>query len=483
MANIKQYMKKVLIIIDGKIATKLLNKIISVNNNYNHYDIIYMDDSIIPDNVPFNFLFYKFDPTSYSKISFLLNKEIYQDILVSLNSKEESIATIDNINLIQKNTNITLYDQWDLNLKYTNIKYYRAFDILANGLVEQLPNIPVFAQNIGLRQGEIMEIKIPFGSNFAYRYIGSIAQKNWRIVALYRDNKLLFIKPTLVLKPNDVIIVVGKPDVLTHVYNAISKLKKQFPMPFGSNIYLYLDMYIQTLKDILNIIEDIKILHKRLDNKKLIIKITRPTTANDINTILEKFNNVENLTIDIDYHDLGIEDILSQDKIKYDIGLIVIAGLLIKKEKNIKILLDIKLPILKLGKENIISLKHSLILLNDEHLYEQIAPVLFDISNQLKIKPRILDIDPIEDGDRSHLISHINNLSKIFNQNIILVQERSNPIKQLKKEKNILQILPLQSEMFDKRTISFFTTNSDLLSFDFNNINQILIPVIDDLNK
>ena len=44
-------------------------------------------------------------------------------------------------------------------------------------MVEKLPNVPVLAQNIGLKQGEIMEIRIPFGSSYAYRYIGSIEQK------------------------------------------------------------------------------------------------------------------------------------------------------------------------------------------------------------------------------------------------------------------------------------------------------------------
>ena len=95
-------------------------------------------------------------------------------------------------------------------------------------MVEKLPNIPVLAQNIGLRQGEIMEIRIPFGSAYAYRYIGSIEQKQWRIFGLYRNHKMIDIKPSLVLKPNDVILVIGKPDVLMQVYNVIGKHKVNF---------------------------------------------------------------------------------------------------------------------------------------------------------------------------------------------------------------------------------------------------------------
>jgi len=35
--------------------------------------------------------------------------------------------------------------------------------------------------------------------------------------------------------------------------------------------------------------------------------------------------------------------------------------------------------------------------------------------------------------------------------------------------------------MFKKRKIKFFSTDSDLLSYDSHKFNQVLIPVIDDL--
>lgn len=224
-------MKNVLVILDGKIAKYLVKRMIALNNNSNQYDIVYNDDSIFSDQLPSNFTLYKFDPTSHSKLKFVLDKALYQDALVALDTKEDTIAVIANIRMKYRDLNFAVFDQWDLDLNDKNIKYYRSNDILSNGLVEQLPNIPVFAQNIGLRQGEIMEIKIPFGSTYAYRYIGSIGQKNWKIVALYRNEKLINIKPSLIIKPSDIIIVIGKPDVLIQVYNAISKSSTQFPMP------------------------------------------------------------------------------------------------------------------------------------------------------------------------------------------------------------------------------------------------------------
>lgn len=477
-------MKNVLLILDGKVGKTLLERTISLNNNINQYDIVYNDDKLIKDiNIPSNFVLYKFDPTSYSKILFVLKKVMYQDALVVLSTKEEAIAVCKNIRRVYSELYFTVYDTWGLDLEDKNINYYRANNILANGLVELLPNIPVFAQNIGLRAGEIMEIKIPFGSTYAYRYIGSIGQKEWKIVALYRNQQLVPVKASLILKPNDIIVIVGKPDVLIQVYGAISKTTTQFPMPFGKNLYLYIDMFIQSKDEILNAIEDVKVLHKRMKNKDLIVKITRVTTVEMLNTIKFALSHSHNTIVDIDYHNIGIYKVLQDDKNRYDIGMIVLTRSLLRYKDTIKNILSLKIPIFKTGYENISSLKNTLVLLHEDKLYEQISPILFDISNQLKITPKILNIDPIGDKKRENLILHLKNLSKIFNQNIIVIEEEKNPIKRLEKEHNILQILPLRYDMFEKRFMKFFTTNSDLLSFDTNRYNQILIPVVDDIIK
>lgn len=477
-------MKNVLVILDGKIAKYLVKRMIDLNNNLNQYDIVYNDDSIFSDPLPSNFTLYKFDPTSYSKLKFVLEKAPYQDALVALATKEDTIAVVSNIRMKYSDLNFAVYDQWDLELNDKNIKYYRSNQILSNGLLEQLPNIPVFAQNIGLREGEIMEIKIPFGSTYAYRYIGSIGQKNWKIVALYRNEKLINIKPSLIIKPNDIIITIGKPDVLIQVYSAISKSSIQFPMPFGKNIYLYIDMFIQSKEEILDAIEDCKILHQRLKNSKLIVKITRPTDIGSLSEVKFNLLSIENIKIEMDYYNLGIHKILKADKIKYDIGMVVLTQSLLEHKEAIKDIIHLKLPIFKIGSENISSLKNSLLLLGENRLYEQISPIFFDISTQLKIMPKVLDIDPIGDKNRDNLLGHLQNLSKIFNQNTNIVSEKdSNPIERLKKEHNVLQILPLKEEMFQKRRIKFFSTDSDLLSFDNYKFNQILMPVVEDLEN
>lgn len=351
-------------------------------------------------------------------------------------------------------------------------------------MVEKLPNIPVMAQNIGLKQGEIMEIKIPFGSSYAYRYIGSIEQNEWKIFGLYRNEQLINIKPSLILKPNDIILVIGKPTVLMQVYNAIGKSQGQFPMPFGHNIYLYLDLFLQDKKRIIDVINEVKYINKRLKNKKLIIRITRPTSVEIINLIRSSFIDDSLVEIKMDYHNLGMIKLLKNDIKSFDAGMVILTNEMFKNRKYTKDVLDLKVPILKLGDDLAGIIKKAVVLLNDVNSYEQISPVIFDVSSQLKTKTRIFDMDPIgkgEDEDKVNLIDHLENLAKIFNQKIEIISNEKNPIRELKKQTNTLQILPLKADMFKQRfSWKILYTNPDLISFDMRKYSQLLIPIIEE---
>jgi len=475
-------MKKILIILDGIVAKKLMHRIVDSNTGDNAYDVIYMSDVILPVQKPSNFTFYKFDPTSKSKLAMVLDKNIHTEVLIALNSKDEMLSVIKNIRNHKQNLQLTVLDYWGLNIEDANVNVYKGIDVLANGMVERLPNIPVVAQNIGLKQGEIMEIRVPFGSSYAYRYIGSIEQKEWRIFGLYRNQQLVNIKPTLVIKPNDVILIIGKPYVLMQVYNAIGKTQGQFPMPFGHNIYLYLDLYLQDKKSVKKAVEEAKVLNQRLKNHKLIVRITRPTTVGIMNYIKDEFRYFNSIILRIDYGNKGFSKILKEDFRKYDIGMMILTKQMFKDKEQIRHILDLKVPIFKLGDEKLKSVKQTVVMLNDTHSYEQISPIVFDVASQIKTKTKIFDLDPIgEEENKSNLLDHFENLSKIFNEKIEIVSSNENPVRELKKQKSMLQILPLKEDMFKKRfTWKIFYTNSDFISFDMNKYNQLLIPIVED---
>ena len=475
-------MKKILIILDGIVAKKLMQRIIEANTGDNSYDVIYMSDLILPVQKPSNFTFYKFDPTSKSKLAMVLDKDIHTEVLIALNSKDEMLNVIRNIREHTKNLQMTVLDYWGMKVNDPLVRIYRGIEVLANGMVEKLPNVPVLAQNIGLRQGEIMEIRVPFGSSYAYRYIGSIEQKQWRIFGLYRNQKMIDIKPSLVLKPNDVILVIGKPDVLMQVYNVIGKTQGQFPMPFGTNIYLYLDLYLQEDESVKKVIDEAKYLNQKLKNNLLIVRVTRPTTVQIMDFIKEELKHFPSIILLIDYGNKGFNRNVKEDFRKNNIGMIMLAPEMFKNKENIQSVLDLKIPIFKFGKENLKAVKRTVIILNDTNSYEQISPIVFDISSQLKIKTKIFDLDPVGDKEgKTNLIDHFENLAKIFNEKIEVVTSAQNPIRELKKQKDMLQLLPLKEKMFKKKYLfKFLYTNSDFIAFNSNKYNQLLIPIVEE---
>ena len=475
-------MKKILIILDGIVAKKLLQRIVESNTGDNNYDVVYLNDVILPVQKPSNFTFYKFDPTSNSKLSIVLEKNIHTEVLMALNSKDEMLSVIKNIREYKKNLQITILDYWGININDQFINIYKGIEVLANGMVERLPNVPVLAQNIGLKQGEIMEIRIPFGSSYAYRSIASIEQKQWRIFGIYRNQKMLDLKPTLVLKPNDLILVVGKPTVLMNIYNVIGKTQGQFPMPFGNKIYLYLDLYLENEKSLKKAIDEAKFLNNKLKNSFLIIKITRPTTVHIMDLIKEEVRNFSSIILQIDYANKGFKEIIKEDSRKYNIGLLMLTLPMFEDIEAVKYILELKIPIFKFGKESLKAVKNVGVLLNESGSYEQISPIVFDVASQLKVKTKIFDFDPIGEKDNQvRLLDHFESLAKIFNEKLEIIQGSENPIREFKKQREILQILPLKEKMFRKRFFKkFFYTNSDLISFDMNRFNQILIPVSED---
>ena len=475
-------MKKILIILDGIVAKKLMQRIIEANTGDNSYDVIYMSDVILPVQKPSNFTFYKFDPTSKSKLSMVLDKNIHTEVLIALNSKDEMLNVIKNIREHTKNLQMTVLDYWGMKVTDPLVNIYRGIEVLANGMVEKLPNVPVLAQNIGLKQGEIMEIRVPFGSSYAYRYIGSIEQKEWKIFGLYRNQKMVTIKPSLVLKPNDVILVIGKPEVLMQVYNVIGKTQGQFPMPFGSNIYLYLDLYLEDENSVKKAIEEAKYLNQKLKNNLLIVRVTRPTTVDIMDFIKKELKHFSSILFLIDYANKGFAKIIKEDARKHNIGMIMLTQEMFKNKNDTKSVLELKIPVFKFGKENLKSIKRTVIILNDTNSYEQISPIVFDISSQLKVKTKVFDLDPIgEKEGKSNLLDHFENLAKIFNEKLEVVTSGENPIRELKKQRNMLQILPLKEDMFKKRfSFKFLYTNSDFIAFDMNKFNQLLIPIVEE---
>ena len=254
-------MKKILIISDGETGENFIRRVSKTYTSENMYYVVQLKEKVYEDINPARFKFYEFDPTSIYKLGNLLKMEFVQ-VFIIMDNQIDVENTIKNIRLIKKRLRVIVLNQWNLQNEDPNLTLINSHDILASRFINNLPNVPVIAQNVGLGEGEVMEVLVPFGSSFVYKHIGVIEQKNWRIVAIYRNRKLLMPSRRRMIQPNDILLLVGEPEVLESVYRSIKRELGRFPEPFGTNLLLYIDMNIVNHKTIEELV-DVQSLHTK----------------------------------------------------------------------------------------------------------------------------------------------------------------------------------------------------------------------------
>jgi len=245
-------------------------------------------------------------------------------------------------------------NQWDMTNEDANIVLVNVNEILASRLLDYLPNVPVIAQNVGLGEGEIMEVLVPFGSSFVYRHIGVIEQKEWKIAAIYRNRQLILPSRRKMIHPNDLLLLVGKSSVLESVYRAIKKELGQFPEPYGMNVLLYIDMKIDTASKTVALVEKALLAHQRLKHN-LIIRVVNPSDIELLQYIKDQVS--ESVSVKINYD----SELLRENFYKFvkyqHIGLVVVSSIMFSNFDMRGMFYDAHIPVLKLSDKDLISTK------------------------------------------------------------------------------------------------------------------------------
>jgi hypothetical protein len=465
-------MKKILIIADGKTAHRFLQRVISTDATSNKYFVVYYNDKTLPETKVEKFSYYKFDPTSFSKISTLVKNEDFYQCMIITDTKTDLEESYKNIRKIDSKIQIAIVDQWDLQYNDPNITVTDAHDTLSNIFSNYLPDLPLFAQNLGLGTGEIMEFKIPFGSPYIYRHIRNIDQKRWRISAIFREHKLLLPSPSMMLLPNDSILAVGNPNVLKGVYKSVKREFGQFPIPFGENIYCYIDMKIMSDKDIEILTNDTMILHSKLNSNKLFFKVVNARFSKVLDKIKSYGNS--NMIIEFDFHSDDFEKIISKDiEINY-IGLIITNQKFLNK--NIEFLYHLKLPIFKVARSGFFTIEELVYLSSNSKKSEKVSSIIFDVSSQLKIEITLFDVHLENSEEQEKIISHFQNLAKLFDEKIKILKTKRNPIMELETRDNFLQFVIFEKKMLSSKFTSYFSTDIEKHYFRFKNNYQLFIP-------
>ena len=466
-------MKKILIISDGDAGEHFIQRIVETYTSENIYYVVQPKAQNYKDVNPARFKFYQFDPTSLYKLANLLKMDFVQ-VFITMDNLVDVENTIKNIRTLKKQLRIIVLNRWKKENEDPNILFVNSNEILASRLLDYLPNVPVIAQNVGIGEGEIMEVLVPFGSSFVYRHIGVIEQKSWRIVAIYRNRKLIMPSRRRMIQPNDLLVLVGDPTVLRSVYRAIKRELGQFPEPFGSNIYLYIDMNIVNHNTINELVRRAVFAHKKFKHS-LIIKIVNPENIAVLQDIKEY--RCEDVVIDIQYNNVNQVHAFFNDIKSYHVGLIIVSKEMFANHKMRTTLYEAHVPVLKLSDKQFSTLKDACLILNDNRDLEKISATIFDISEQMGFNIELYNYLNEHQEQKEQVIEHYYNLSTIFSKSIKIIKESENPIRTLKQKENFIHILPFTKKLTARRTYSLFSADSEKLYHRLDDYHQIFIPV------
>jgi hypothetical protein len=466
-------MKKILIISGGDIGKHFIQRAIETYTSENIYYVVEQKANTYKDVNPARFKFFEFDTTSLYKLSNLLKMEFIQ-VFIAVENQIDAEHTIKNIRLVKKQLRIILLNRWNLSNRDPNVVLVNSKELVASRLLDYLPNVPVIAQNVGMGEGEIMEVLVPFGSSFVYKHIGVIEQKNWRIVAIYRNRKLIMPSRRKLIQPNDLLLLVGEPTVLKSVYRAIKRELGQFPEPFGSNLYLYLDMNKVKKTDIKELVNKAIYVQKHF-KYNLIIKIFNPSNFEVLRYI--KDLRTYKIIVNIEYKKENLQDVFLKDINSYHVGLIIVGKEMFANHKCRKLLYDTHLPVLKIADKSFLDLKDVSLILNDNKDLEKVSTNIFDISAQMDLNMEMYNYEHEHQENIEEVIEHYTNLSNIFSKSIKVHNTSENPLRILRQKENFMHIVPFTKKIVPKHIYSLFSTDSEKLYYKLDNYHQIFIPI------
>jgi hypothetical protein len=467
-------MSNILIVADGKISLKFIETIELKNVTEHTYTVLVKDESYIKDS---NFINFEIlDPTSLFRIRRVCKKDKFAVVFIVYENMDEAYEIYKNIRTLNKKVRVVTLDTDD---KFKDIEdsYLNIVDVnmvISNRLYDFLPNVPVVAQTIGLNEGEIMEVIVPFSSPYAFRHIGSIPQIKWKIAAIYREDKLILPTNATMIRPRDRLLIIGKPQVLVNVYKRVHAKQGTFPEPFGKNFYLYLDID-KDAKKVIDYIEDAIYLLDKFEDKKLTIRVVNPNDFEVINKIKSYDNN--RIRSYISFGEIE-KDMVSNDINRDNIGLIMVSNKTLGNKNFGKELYSYKKLIYVFGDTKISNIKEATVVKSDERELEEISSVAFYIADTLHIKLSLREYDPQgEFKDSQSVIEHYETLAHVHNMKIDIIKEKKNPIKAIKESKNILLLLPFSKDMSFNGILAFLKRDVDTLLLRTNRHPKLLISI------
>lgn len=467
-------LKKILIITDCTIGEHLIERAIDTYSKDNLYYVIQTRAREYENAGPDRFKFFTFDPTSQYKLSNVLKMDFIQVMLVMQN-RADVIHTLENIRRDKPSVRVILLDQWDLKIDDVHTITIDVNDQLSARLIDYLPNVPVIAQNVGLGEGEVMEVLVPFGSAYVYRHVGAIEQSQWRIAGIYRDRKLILPNDRTLIHPNDLLLLVGEPEVLISIYRSFKRELGHFPAPFGTNIYLFIDMSIDRGDDISPMVRKALYIRERL-RRKLYIRIANPGDPAVLREI--KALRSDSVSVEIDYDERSSEYLLNNDKRHFHAGLLIVSRKLFGIESVRDVLYDMKVPVFKIAQGQMHNIKRAVMILAESEDFEKVTTTVFDMASQMAWRIELLEYQQESNAYKTQIEQYYENLATIFSQSVEIKEVKENPLRSLNKNDDFIHCLPFTKSVLQRPMFTFFSTDVQSLSFHLDRFHQLFVPVL-----
>ncbi len=468
-------MQNILILANGSMAKYFVQWVGKSRIDANHYYITcnIQDDKIFKNSS--NLTFVPEDPTSFLKIKKLMNRVTFSVVFVVMVSREEAVCAYENVRHIDPKIRVVFVSQWDdCIIEDENLNLINIHELVASHLYEHLPNVPVIAKNIGLGRGEIMEVLVPFGSSYAYRHVGSIAHRKWRIAAIYRNEKQILPNNATLIKPNDILVVLGNPTILEELYKRITRRKGLFPEPFGRNLYLILDLQ----RDEVLIEQEVKeaiYLAKRFSSKLYITLINI-----NFSSMLYKLRALDEKDIVVlsiyNHHEYRTQ--IEYDTTQYDIGLFLIHPDLFSTAPFTRTLYDLRRSVYLFGEVPLWEIQKSVLLLGEDEAMESLSSSLFDLSERLSLRLVVCNYNPEGEFDeKEEIINYYASLSRVYNFKIEIEEKQVNPVVELREASALLHVAPLSRSLLTPPLFNFFSTDPSRYFLRIKKHPQLLIPI------
>ncbi|CAA6826133.1 MAG: TrkA domain protein, partial [uncultured Sulfurovum sp.] len=423
-----------------------------------------------------NLRYIDIDPTSLMRIRNIMEDKNFATIFIVMENRQSAEYAYRNIRMVTAKSLIFFVSSWnDIRFDDDNLSILNVNEIMALNLYEKLPNVPLVAKNIGLGKGEIMEMMVPFGSSFAYKHLGTIGHRKWRIVAIYRKGKQIFVTSATMLHPNDRLIVIGNPLVLEEVYKKVNLRQGAFPEPFGKNLYLLIDVQ-QPKEEILIQVNEAIYLSNQLKKSRLYIRLIN---ANDFEVIRElRALQTDDISVMVTYIESKNFDDIDFDISQYEIGLFMLDRSFFFKTKFKKHFLNYQRPIYLFGEKSVYNIKQAVILMGEESVMESLSTSIFDFSESLGLELSLCDYSPEGDfQDTKQIEEHYESLSRLYNFKVKIEKKRVNPIRELLEYDEVLHVTPFVKEIKEFSLLNLFSTKHDTYSMSIKKHPQLLIPV------